>query len=146
MGTVEATLTDVAVMLLDKFFTIIPLNMLAWSSRSAEERERDSSQGVRRAQQGTRMIADYIGAEAKLGRLRSDDREVVAHTLIGALWHYAYTHVTGGGSLGARPARLRARRGAHPLVRHRPVAIAAQATSRALRNPPRSLDKATPPN
>ena len=41
-----------------------------------------------------RMVADYLRGEARLGRVRSGDFELMAQTFIGAIWHHAFLAVT----------------------------------------------------
>jgi AcrR family transcriptional regulator len=95
-GRVQDTLIELGTLLVDKFFSIVPLEMMLWSNTQDAPASRELQRSPERAARGMRIVADYLAAEAKLGRVRCDDCEVVAELFIGALWHYAFTHVTLG--------------------------------------------------
>jgi AcrR family transcriptional regulator len=95
-GRVQDTLIEFGTLLIDKFFSIVPLEMMFWSNTQDAPASREVQRSPERAAGGMRMVADYLAAEAKLGRVRCDDCEVVAELFIGALWHYAFIHVTLG--------------------------------------------------
>jgi AcrR family transcriptional regulator len=98
-GKVEDTLKDLGILLVKKFFSIIPATMMDWSN-SREETEIASGQtceaGPERAVKGLQLIADFLSREADLGRVKCTNCEVVAQTFIGALWHYTFLQVTMG--------------------------------------------------
>jgi AcrR family transcriptional regulator len=95
-GRVQDTLIELGTLLVDKFFSIVPLEMMVWSNPQDAPASRELRRSPERAASGMRMVADYLAKEAELGRVRRNDSEVVAAMFIGALWHYAFTHVSLG--------------------------------------------------
>jgi len=98
-GKVEDTLNDLGNLLVKKFLSVIPAMMMDWSN-SREESEKVTLQpcesGPEKAVRGIQLIADYLSKEAELGRLKSENYEIVAQTFVGALWHYTFLQVTMG--------------------------------------------------
>lgn len=98
MGSVDGTLRELGMLLVKRFLDFVPTMMMAWSNRRDGKGNHLSRSPLgtapERAAQRVQALAAYLSAEARLGRVRSDDFEVVAQTFIGALWHYAFSQVT----------------------------------------------------
>lgn len=98
-GKVEDTLKLLGNLLVRKFFSVIPATMMDWSGTREEGDEPvdiGCTSGPERAVKGLQMIAGYLSSEVKLGRIQSDNCEILAQTFVGALWHYAFLQVTFG--------------------------------------------------
>ena len=95
---VETTLVDLGSVYVEKFLLIIPTLMMSWSNKpetltEAEQSAALSKSRAERALQGVKMIAAYLEAESRLGRIRQTDFYVVAQAFVGALWHHAFLQV-----------------------------------------------------
>jgi AcrR family transcriptional regulator len=119
-GSVEDTLVDLGMGLVEKFFDFIPTMMMAWSHRpedaSGQPVQRPPEAAGERASKRMQRVAAYLAAEAKLGRIREHDFETVAQTFIGALWHHAFLQVMRGGARKAPTAHRAYIRGVGPRV------------------------------
>jgi len=96
-GSFEDTLVELGTHLLEQFSSFTPTTMLAWSNRpDAEEGARSQhpmAGASERAAKRARKVADYLAAEARLGRIREGDFDIIAQTFIGALWHHNFLQV-----------------------------------------------------
>lgn len=100
-GQVKETLVDLGTLLVEKFLNFIPMLMMAWSNRqdaaaSGQPLLEKPSERAARAMRAVHAVSAYLAAEARLGRVRAVDFEIVAQMFIGALWHYAFLQVTLG--------------------------------------------------
>jgi AcrR family transcriptional regulator len=95
-GQVDRNLADVGDWLFERSLEFIPTLMMVWSDRGPQTGQTPSAAAGNpaRASQRVRMIADYLRGEARLDRVRSGDFELMAQTLIGAIWHQAFLTVT----------------------------------------------------
>jgi len=94
-GSVQKTLTEIGEMLLDRFFLVIPNQVMVWANRDADGGQSVAEQFRERGIRGQRMFVEYLRAEARLKRVRVVDPFVVAQTFSGALWFFAFEQVTG---------------------------------------------------
>ncbi|QSQ19530.1 TetR/AcrR family transcriptional regulator [Pyxidicoccus parkwayensis] len=96
-GSVEDTLVELGTHLLEQFTSFTPTTMMAWSNRQDAEPGAGAHQPVasatERAAKRVREVAGYLAAEARLGRIREGDFDIVAQTFIGALWHHNFLQV-----------------------------------------------------
>ncbi|RKH54586.1 TetR/AcrR family transcriptional regulator [Corallococcus llansteffanensis] len=96
-GSVEDTLVELGTHLMDGFSRFIPTTMMAWSNRQEPEPAARAQHPIvgasERAAKRTRKVADYLAAEARLGRVREGDFDIVAQAFIGALWHHTFLQV-----------------------------------------------------
>jgi AcrR family transcriptional regulator len=111
-GEVKETLADLGTLLVEKFLNFIPMLMMAWSNKqdaaaTGQPLIEKPSERAARAMRAVRTVSAYLAAEARLGRIRNVDFEIVAQMFIGALWHYAFLQVTLGGAR-KRPDKRRA--------------------------------------
>ena len=99
-GTVQKNLNDLGNLLVNRYFSIIPTLMMDWSNTREENTSADQggmcAQGPEKAVKGMRAIATYLGDEAKLGRLRKANFEILAQMFAGACWHYVFLQVMMG--------------------------------------------------
>lgn len=95
---VQETLTELGNMLVQKFFGIVPTMMMDWSNTRQESLSATQAcaQGPERAVRGLKFISHYLAEEAKLGRIRDANYEILAQTFVGACWHYVFLQVTVG--------------------------------------------------
>ncbi|HEY9683091.1 MAG TPA: helix-turn-helix domain-containing protein [Oculatellaceae cyanobacterium] len=101
--TVQENLQTLGAMLIRKYYAIIPSMMMDWSNTRQEPQppregvtEGDSLSGPERSVKGLRNVAAYLAEEAKLGRIKENNYEILAQTFIGACWHYAFLQVMMG--------------------------------------------------
>jgi len=121
-GDVRETLVELGELLLDRFFVVIPAQVVTWANPNSGQTAQPGKtakpgksakpgktvnpvkdfkeKGVR----GQRQFAQYLRAEARLKRIRDVDPYVVAQTFSGALWFYAFEQVTGARLRGANAA------------------------------------------
>jgi AcrR family transcriptional regulator len=109
-GDVRETLVELGELLLDRFFVVIPAQVITWANPNSGKTAKPGKtvnpvkdfkeKGVR----GQRQFAQYLRAEARLKRIRDVDPYVVAQTFSGALWFYAFEQVTGARLRGANAA------------------------------------------
>ena len=95
-GRVDQTLTELGALLLERFVRDLPTMMMDWSSKLADadnQPARPDDRVPERVSNQMQAVADHLAAEAKLGRISTDDYEVVAQTFIGSLWHQAFVQV-----------------------------------------------------
>ena len=110
-GSVQETLVELGELLLDRFFVVVPSQLMAWANPGpgrvpagagrprktaagrggANPAEQFRFSGVR----GQRQLAEYLRAEARQKRIRAVDPFVVAQTFSGALWFFAFEQVSG---------------------------------------------------
>jgi AcrR family transcriptional regulator len=109
---VETTLVELGTLYTEKFLVLIPTLMMAWSNKQETESPAASSAPANReratyALKAVKMIAAYLEAEHRLGRIRETDFEVVAQAFVGALWHHSFLQVmlTAGKSGPAKERR-----------------------------------------
>jgi AcrR family transcriptional regulator len=103
IDSVQENLRELGNALVHKFFGLVPTMMMDWSNRREESTASGDSAATRsgehapdRAVRRIHMIACYLQEEAKLGRIRSVNTEIIAQTFVGALWHYAFLQVMMG--------------------------------------------------
>lgn len=106
-GDVRDTLTELGIVVLDRFFDIVPSQLMAWANRpegGKEVAEQYREKGVR----GQKLFVDYLRAEARRKRIRVVDPFVVAQTFSGALWFFAFEQVSGANlrKAGKQPSRV----------------------------------------
>jgi AcrR family transcriptional regulator len=95
-GRVDETLIELGTLLLERFIRDLPTMMMDWSSMPTDadnHRARPDDRVPERVSNQMQVVADYLAAEAQLGRISADDCEVVAQTFIGSLWHQAFIQV-----------------------------------------------------
>jgi hypothetical protein len=91
-NTVRQNLHTLGTLLIKKYYSLIPTLMMDWSN-PRQEADRDPLPGPERAVKGLRNVAAYLAEEAKQGRIRQSNFEVLAQTFVGACWHYAFLQV-----------------------------------------------------
>jgi len=102
-GSVQKTLADLGELLLEKFFVVVPGQVMAWANpdpdpkRSVNMVEQHRERGVR----GQRGLVEYLRAEERRGRIRHIDPFVFVQAFSGALWFFAFEQVTGAKLRGA---------------------------------------------
>lgn len=89
-GSVRDELVDFSLEAIAHLRKIVPLIMMSWSHRSPEGTGASEPPVPLRV---LRTLTGYFEAEMRLGRVRRTDPEVVARTVMGALWHYAMLEV-----------------------------------------------------
>jgi AcrR family transcriptional regulator len=100
-GAVKDTLVDIGELLLDRFFVVVPAQLMAWANPNpnpdpAPERGTTMAEGYRdKGIRGQQILVEYLRAEARLKRVRLVDPFVVAQTFGGALWFFAFEQVSG---------------------------------------------------
>ena len=94
-GSVRETLTEMGEQLLDRFFLVVPNQVMVWANRDAADGQSVADQFREKGVRGQRVFVEYLRAEAELKRVRLVDPFVVAHTFSGALWFFAFEQVTG---------------------------------------------------
>lgn len=94
-GVVEETLTELGELLLDRFFVIVPNQLMAWANPEPERGANVAASYRERGVRGQKLLVEYLRAEARLNRIRLVDPFVVAQTFSGALWFFAFDQVTG---------------------------------------------------
>jgi AcrR family transcriptional regulator len=109
-GEVKETMIDLGMLLVEKFLNFIPMLMMAWSNKQeaatiGQPLIEKPSERAARAMRAVQAVTAYLVAEARLGRIRNVDFEIVAQMFIGALWHYAFLQVTLGGARKRRANR-----------------------------------------
>ncbi len=112
-GSIQATLESAGMHLLRRFQTILPRIMLVRSSGvtfAGDFREPEPP-----PLQHARELAQYLRAERRAGRLAAAPPEIVAHALVGALYHYVMCETLFGYRPGAPRAYVRAL--VHALLR-----------------------------
>ena len=108
-GSVRETLTELGEFLLDRFFLVVPNQLMAWANPGpGRGASAAPQQGVNVAEQyrergvrGQRQLVEYLRAEARLKRIRLEDPFVVVQTFSGALWFFAFEQVSGAKLRGA---------------------------------------------
>ena len=100
-GSVPGTLTEIGGLLLDRFFLVVPNQLMAWANPEPGRRASMAQQYREKGVRGQRHLVEYLRAEAKLGRIRLADPFVVAQTFSGALWFFAFEQVSGARLRGA---------------------------------------------
>jgi AcrR family transcriptional regulator len=93
-GSVQKAMTEFGEMLLDRFFLVVPSQVMAWANRDAGGGQSVAEQFRERGVRGQRIFVEYLRAEAELKRVRLVDPFVVAQTFSGALWFFAFEQVT----------------------------------------------------
>jgi AcrR family transcriptional regulator len=93
-GSVRNTLIEIGEMLLDRFFLVVPSQVMAWANRDADGGQSVAEQFRERGVRGQRIFVEYLRAEAELKRVRLVDPFVVAQAFSGALWFFAFEQVT----------------------------------------------------
>jgi len=94
-GSVQKTLIEIGEILLDRFFIIVPNQMMAWANPGPERGESMADQYRGRGIRGQKVLVEYLQGEAALKRIRLIDPFVVAQTFGGAHWFFAFEQVTG---------------------------------------------------
>jgi AcrR family transcriptional regulator len=102
--TVQENLQTLGAQLIRKYYAIIPSTMMDWSNTRQEPPQAapqgsppgDSLSGPERSIRGLRNVAAYLAEEAKIGRIKETNYEVLAQTFVGACWHYAFLQVMMG--------------------------------------------------
>ncbi|MBV9272605.1 MAG: helix-turn-helix transcriptional regulator [Verrucomicrobia bacterium] len=106
---VETTLLELGNLFVEKFLSMIPTQIMAWSNKQEGQGPLETKTGKQRAAhalQAVKTIAAYLEAESRLGRIRQTDFEVVAQAFVGALWHHAFLQVMlGDGKSGSAEER-----------------------------------------
>jgi AcrR family transcriptional regulator len=106
---VETTLLELGTLFVEKFLSMIPTLMMAWSNKQEDQDPTETATGKQRASralQAVKTVAAYLEAESRLGRIRETDFEVVAQAFVGALWHHAFIQVMlGDGKSGSAKER-----------------------------------------
>lgn len=102
-ANIQETLIKACEFLATKFLKVVPTMMMAWSNRQDEPGKVDENpanrlceEGPKRGVRSIEIISSYLRAEAKLGRVKSAQFEVLAESLIGACWYYAFLKTTIG--------------------------------------------------
>jgi len=99
VGSVRETLRELGNALVHKFLGLVPTMMMDWSN-SRDEMTAPSEKGSEPHQESAvrriHLIACYLDEEAKLGRVKDVNSEILAQTFVGALWHYAFLQVMMG--------------------------------------------------
>jgi AcrR family transcriptional regulator len=101
---VQKTLIEIGEFLIHKFMGLVPTMMMCWSSRDEifddtkgmTPPDKIFEQGPMRGVKAIQTISKYLSKEAKLKRVRQGDFEILAQTLIGACWYYAFLQVMVG--------------------------------------------------
>jgi len=94
-GSVQKTLTEMGERLLDRFFLVVPNQVMVWANRDADGGQSVAEQFREKGIRGQREFVEYLQAEAELKRVRLVDPFVVAQTFSGALWFFAFEQVIG---------------------------------------------------
>jgi AcrR family transcriptional regulator len=106
---VETTLLELGNLFVEKFLSMIPTQIMAWSNKQEGQgplETKNDKQRAAHALQAVKTIAAYLEAESRLGRIRQTDFEVVAQAFVGALWHHAFLQVMlGDGKYGSAEER-----------------------------------------
>jgi AcrR family transcriptional regulator len=106
---VETTLLELGTLFVEKFLSMIPTLMMAWSNKQEDQDPTVIATGKQRASralQAVKTVAAYLEAESRLGRIRETDFEVVAQAFVGTLWHHAFLQVMlGNGKSGSAEER-----------------------------------------
>ena len=95
-GSVQDTLVELGELLLDRFFVVVPNQLMAWANPGPARGTRPAEQYREKGVRGQRVLVEYLRAEARLKRIRLVDPFVVAQTFSGALWFFAFDQVSGG--------------------------------------------------
>jgi len=108
-GDVAEHLNSVGMVLIAKMRAIRPFFMLAFSSPT---KMRMLQERVRRVHpMYVRLLADYLEAEARAGRLRGVDAQIMAHTFLGGVREYLFVELFPGSRKSVLPAATRYVRG-----------------------------------
>ena len=94
-GSVQETLTEFGELLLDRFFIVVPNQVMAWANPDPNRRVNVAEQYRERGVRGQKVFVEYLRAEARRGRIRPIDPFVVAQTFSGALWFFVFEQVSG---------------------------------------------------
>jgi len=100
-GTVEKNLSEFGDALLERFFHILPSQIMAWANSDPETCAEAARHFRERSVRGQRKFIEYLRAEERLKRIKFIDPYVVAQTFSGALWFFAFEQVTGAKLRGA---------------------------------------------
>jgi len=75
----------------------LPLLMLAWAEADAEERQQLMCDADPVNARAVRVLAGYLEAESRLGRLRRVDSEIAARVVLGSVFDYVRADIVEGG-------------------------------------------------
>ena len=96
-GEIRATLVEVGLSLVERFFVIIPHQMTAWANSETGSRKTWFAQKyTEHAIKGQKRLVGYLEAEMKLGRLQQGNPDLIAQTFAGALFNLAFEQLMGG--------------------------------------------------
>ncbi|MBN8615139.1 MAG: helix-turn-helix transcriptional regulator [Deltaproteobacteria bacterium] len=104
-GTLRGQLEEVALVGIDFFRKIVPLNMMSWSNPDRPQTAHKTGhpgpyneKGEHRAVEGRRLFEGYFEGERRAGRLRNVDVSVLARAFMGALYNFVAMEVLTGES------------------------------------------------
>jgi AcrR family transcriptional regulator len=96
VGSVKENLRELGNALVHKFLGLVPSMMMNWSNSREEAAAKNCEQASERGVRRIHMISCYLEEEARLGRIKGVNPEILAQTFVGALWHYAFLQVMMG--------------------------------------------------
>ncbi len=106
-GTVQKNLIDFGEILLERFFTVLPGQLMAWANPDPKHAAEAAKHFRERGTRGQQVFIEYLCAEEGLKRIRLDDPFLLAQTFSGALWFFAFEQVTGAKLWGKKDAPSR---------------------------------------
>ena len=111
IGDITDHLYEVGVGIVEGMRTVLPLMMMAWSSAAKMTTLTDRMQHPNPVHiQALKLLGGYFEAEARLGRLRAVDSEILARTFFGGICDYVmsqFLHKTADTLPLAAPTFLR---------------------------------------
>ncbi|MBS2030898.1 MAG: TetR/AcrR family transcriptional regulator [Deltaproteobacteria bacterium] len=99
-GEVGENVREFATSVLDWLRARLPLLMLAWAEADAKERQQLMCDADPINARAVRVLAGYLEAESRLGRLRRVDAEIAARVVLGSLFDYVRAEIVEGGRGG----------------------------------------------
>ena len=95
-GSVQQNLIALGERLLDRFFLVVPTQLMAWANPDPERADQPAAQYRNRGIRGQQLFVEYLRGEMRLNRIANVDPFVVAQTFSGALWFFAFEQMSGG--------------------------------------------------
>ncbi|HTO72986.1 MAG TPA: helix-turn-helix domain-containing protein [Gemmatimonadales bacterium] len=95
-GSVQQNLITLGERLLDRFFLVVPTQLMAWANPDPERADQPAAQYRNRGIRGQQLFVEYLRGEMRRNRVANVDPFVVAQTFSGALWFFAFEQLSGG--------------------------------------------------
>lgn len=92
-GDVRTNIEELAAEIMSEVEVIIPLIMMLWSNSGSVRRPECATTDIPEPARKLRNLSNYFEAEMALGRVRRQDPEIIARTVMGVVFAYVFMNV-----------------------------------------------------